>query len=412
MKILFATASINGGGVFTYATEFISLFSSKHELFVVSGNKRLNEYEGISKSYKFDCGDTSVQNAKSILEIINNLEPDIVINSNAKVISLIVPYVRDKIKVITVSHSLKYSDADNAAINHKYIDRIIALSTDGAKYLDKKYKVREKTVIIPNFVSIPHNADLIKQKKKNSSFVTIVFPGGCSTAKYPELVVKIVDKLLSTSLNYKFYWLGNTRCPLHRFSIVNKVPDLFSADKRLIFTGKIEHDKSLDIIQSADVFLFPSRREGCPISLLEAMCVGCIPIVSDFDNANKEIVNESGGYIIPHKDVCQFVSRVEKIIENKEKYIHYYDTTQEYFKKELSPDIWYKRMHTLLLDQVKSHSVRHNKFSITGFLISRLHLKFIFAISLIQTYLEEGLPTYFSITRFALKKKMNGSRQI
>ena len=69
-------------------------------------------------------------------------------------------------------------------------------------------------------------------------------------------------------------------------------------------------------------------------------------------------------------------------------------------------------MHTLLLDQVKSHSIRHNKFSITGFLISRLHLKFIFAISLIQTYLEEGLPTYFSITRFALKKKMNGSRQI
>ena len=62
-------------------------------------------------------------------------------------------------------------------------------------------------------------------------------------------------------------------------------------------------------LRSTDVFLFPSLRENCGISLLEAMGHGCVPVVADHAGPG-EIVTKECGVKIPLTNPKEFVERL------------------------------------------------------------------------------------------------------
>ncbi len=46
-----------------------------------------------------------------------------------------------------------------------------------------------------------------------------------------------------------------------------------------------------------DVFILPSRLDGLPVALLESMSVGCVPVLSNFNEGIKKVVTEDIGFI-------------------------------------------------------------------------------------------------------------------
>lgn len=66
-----------------------------------------------------------------------------------------------------------------------------------------------------------------------------------------------------------------------------------------------------ELIQHCDLFLLPSSLDGTPVALLEAMSVGLVPIVYEFNPGIKNIVTEEIGYIIQIGDI----EKAAKIIE-------------------------------------------------------------------------------------------------
>jgi len=59
-------------------------------------------------------------------------------------------------------------------------------------------------------------------------------------------------------------------------------------------------------LRATDIFLFPSLRDNCPISLLEAMGYGCVPVVADHAGPG-EMVTADAGLKIPITDPRRFV---------------------------------------------------------------------------------------------------------
>ena len=57
-----------------------------------------------------------------------------------------------------------------------------------------------------------------------------------------------------------------------------------------------------EYLQASDVFIFPSRWEGLPNSLLEAMAVGLLCIASNIDGVNEIIIPEKTGVLTPVGD--------------------------------------------------------------------------------------------------------------
>ncbi len=82
--------------------------------------------------------------------------------------------------------------------------------------------------------------------------------------------------------------------------------------KRIIFTGCVENETyKLEIIRSCQIFVLPSRIEGMPLALLEAMSCGLCCITSDA-GANSELVSKTG-IVIPTSSLKQQLPLALKI---------------------------------------------------------------------------------------------------
>ena len=67
-------------------------------------------------------------------------------------------------------------------------------------------------------------------------------------------------------------------------------------------TGPIPHDKLVTYYQAADVFLFPSITENCPLVVLEAMACGLPVVAFNVGGVPELIGHKVNGYIAKYKD--------------------------------------------------------------------------------------------------------------
>lgn len=72
-------------------------------------------------------------------------------------------------------------------------------------------------------------------------------------------------------------------------------------EKRVIFTGVRSDIPKL--LLSSDCFVLPSRHEGLPVVLIEALATGMPIIASDFEAAREVINHEKNGLVVPREDV-------------------------------------------------------------------------------------------------------------
>ena len=70
---------------------------------------------------------------------------------------------------------------------------------------------------------------------------------------------------------------------------------------RIIFHGIVRGNKKIELYQGALLFCLPSYAEGLPISMLEAMSCGCVPVVSNV-GAIDEVINRTNGVLVTPGD--------------------------------------------------------------------------------------------------------------
>lgn len=173
---------------------------------------------------------------------------------------------------------LKLDDSlkdQNISEDTSYIDFI---SIEFKEYSSKISKEFQRSIgFVPNPVFPGEIQDFIKFKNREN---IIIFTGridyhkGCHTLL--EAFIKIHDKIP----NWKLQLTGKIN---DKLNITNNFSLIYPGLKdKVIFTGKINNrTRLIEMFRNSKIFAFPSRHEGCPLSLSEAMSQGCFPIVSN-----------------------------------------------------------------------------------------------------------------------------------
>jgi glycosyltransferase involved in cell wall biosynthesis len=72
----------------------------------------------------------------------------------------------------------------------------------------------------------------------------------------------------------------------------------------------------IEINHIADVFVFPSFREGLSVALMEAMACG-LPVVCSDIRGNRDLIEDGkGGFLVEPKDVAGFAQSIKSLSEN------------------------------------------------------------------------------------------------
>lgn len=80
--------------------------------------------------------------------------------------------------------------------------------------------------------------------------------------------------------------------------------------------GSVPHNEMPSLYNQADIFLFPSIREGFGLAIAEAMACG-LPIITSNCSALPELVdNNKGGYLCEVGDVEAFSERVKRLAQS------------------------------------------------------------------------------------------------
>lgn len=86
------------------------------------------------------------------------------------------------------------------------------------------------------------------------------------------------------------------------------------SDDSVQVVGECEHPQ--DYYQMADVYIFPSRHEGLPTSLLEAMSSGLVAVTSDIGGCDDLIFDGRTGYRVDSEDAAQFAAKILYLFEH------------------------------------------------------------------------------------------------
>jgi glycosyltransferase involved in cell wall biosynthesis len=82
----------------------------------------------------------------------------------------------------------------------------------------------------------------------------------------------------------------------------------------VMFLGHLSYDEMPSVYRGADVLLLPSRAEGLPRTVLEAMASGVVPVTSDLPQL-RDVV-KGGGETVRVGDVAGFSRAVGGILED------------------------------------------------------------------------------------------------
>lgn len=87
-------------------------------------------------------------------------------------------------------------------------------------------------------------------------------------------------------------------------------------EKYVTFTG--EHNPPFPLMVRCQAFVLPSRREGFPNSLLEAMALEMCAIASDCGSGASEIIsNGDNGFLVPLEDSAKLADKLLHIMQDK-----------------------------------------------------------------------------------------------
>jgi len=85
-------------------------------------------------------------------------------------------------------------------------------------------------------------------------------------------------------------------------------------EEHIVFKGWI--DNITNFLNEIDVFVMPSRREGCPLALIDAMMHQKACVVFDAPGVNEIVKNDETGIVVPCFDVLALSQAIKRLVSD------------------------------------------------------------------------------------------------
>lgn len=294
---------------------------------------------------------------KYLLKILNRVleitKPDIIVAFQSAASKMLICDLHTKIPVVTMSHGdpedyfHTYPEAEIPALEKSTVCQVLLPSFE--KHL-KRHLPNAKTVVIGN--AIPQysiQANLAEKKDKYH----IVFVGRLSKGhKRPHLIIEAFSDLAGDFPNWQVDLWGaeDGKAYYKELQLLIRQKKL---EKKVFLKGTTNHIAK--VLQTADIFAFPSAYEGFSLALGEAMSMGlpCVAFKS-CESVSGMIKNEKTG-ILCEDGVLAFRNALQELMQNRVKRVEL-GKQARIAMHDFSPEVIWNRWETLLSNIIATNN--------------------------------------------------------
>jgi glycosyltransferase involved in cell wall biosynthesis len=223
----------------------------------------------------------------------------------------------------------------NEKLGTFWADKIIADSNEIKKYYDKKYDMESSF--------IAYGADEIPEVKWDNDKLPDILQHGISIDSEYWLIVArlepennihtIIEGYIKSDANKPLIVVGNFSSPTYQKLIEGIVSNKFIQNKKIVFTGGIYDQESLNMLrQNCFGYIHGHSVGGTNPSLLEAMIMKNVIMVHN-NQFNMEVCEDSALYF---NDSDELKKRINQIENNPENYLELKDKAFNRVKNEYS----------------------------------------------------------------------------
>lgn len=318
IRILYIVEAM-GGGVFTYLSELCNELVDKYEIFIAYGIRQETPadikiyFDARVRFYHVEhfCRELNpvkdVCAIKEIRQIAKKVKPDIIHLHSSKAGAIgRIAFSGKKQKLFYTPHGYSFlmNDCNEyKRLIYKLLESILAkrkcmtICCGEGEYKEAK-KITRNASFVNNAINITEIHNLLNQNAEKNNKFTVFTLGRICRQKNPALFNKIAEQLPDVS----FIWIGDG----------DLKDELKMANIEI--TGWKSRREALQIANQADVFLLTSNWEGMPLSILEAMYMKKICVVSDIPGNREIIDDDQNGYLC--RSVPEYVETIRKIKES------------------------------------------------------------------------------------------------
>jgi len=171
----------------------------------------------------------------------------------------------------------------------------VSANSENLKSLANKISPEIDIKIIPNGIDSDIYFPRDDKNSKNNGVVAL-FVGRLNAQKGLDILLKALDSI-KTSLpdNFRIIFVGDGPEEGKLKNIATKL----NIDKFIEFTGWVDREELPDVYRKANIFILPSRYEGMPNALAEAIATGLPVITTDIPGCTTLVKDGENGFIIP-----------------------------------------------------------------------------------------------------------------
>jgi len=146
---------------------------------------------------------------------------------------------------------------------------------------------------------------------KECGEVRLVAGGNLEGRKGVAIALRAIAQLAVEGIPIQYTYLGRGPELAH----LKGLADRLGIADRVNFVDSLSGDEYVQALQSSHVYLLPSLREGVPVTQMEAMAAGCVPIVADCGGAGP-MARSSGAEPIPVSTMDQMTGEIAEAIKS------------------------------------------------------------------------------------------------
>lgn len=182
----------------------------------------------------------------------------------------------------------------------------IVANSRGLRELATAFDPRFEIPIVPNGIDL----DLYQPSVRDWSFPRLLSAGRIVHQKGLDLAMRALGELKHLPWEWQIAGDGP------QLESLQAMAKEFGIDDRIHFLGWQSREGLLGSYRQANIFVFPSRHEGMPNALLEAMGSG-LPVIASRIAGNEELVVEGEtGYLVCSEDVEALRLALQKLLSN------------------------------------------------------------------------------------------------